>query len=169
MKDRQSRCEFIKTGVTVGTGLVLGSMNFSCYTKLMKTKSQASESESPVSEGIDFSKQAYCSWNCDEKECQILRATLSNDLEAKKKIARRWAERFGREFTSEEIFCYGCKVEDKPIAYALEVCTVRKCASKRDVITCAHCDELPTCDNELWTEWPGLKKKAEELRNKLQG
>lgn len=157
------------TGMTAGTGLMLGCMNISCCAKLMRSKSQSREGTSLVSEEIDFGKTAYCSWICDEKECQILRATLSNDLEAKKKIAQRWAERFSREFTPEEIFCSGCKVEDKPIAHALEVCTVRKCARKREVITCAHCDELPTCDNELWTEWPGLKKKAEELRNKLQG
>lgn len=169
MENKQSRREFIAAGMTAGTGLMLGCTNISCCAKLMRSKSQSREGTSLVSEEIDFNKLAYCSWNCDQKKCQVVQAFLNDDLEAKEKIVQRWSKKYGREFTTEEVFCYGCKTEDKPASYILEACTVRKCARGRNVITCAHCDELPACNKELWIEWPDLKKKVEELRSELQG
>ena len=49
----------------------------------------------------------------------------------------------------EQINCLGCKSTK-----ALFDCSLKKCASKRGVPTCAHCPDFPTCKDEQWTRYP---------------
>jgi hypothetical protein len=47
-------------------------------------------------------------------------------------------------------------------------CEVKRCAiDVKNVPTCAHCDELETCDKEFWEKKSELKTKALELKESL--
>ena len=43
----------------------------------------------------------------------------------------------------------------------------KRLAKEKELPTCAHCDELPTCDKEFWTKWPQVKEKIETMRQEL--
>ena len=46
-------------------------------------------------------------------------------------------------------------------------CTVQKCAKAKQVYTCAHCNDLDTCDDQFWTNNPENYENIKELRNSL--
>ena len=64
---------------------------------------------------------------------------------------------------AEELYCDGCKSNRTPF----NNCEAKKCAVSRNLPTCAHCDDFPSCDKEIWTKWPQLKEKVEAMRSKL--
>jgi len=99
---------------------------------------------------------AYCTLPCDK--CDAYLATINNDENLKNEVAARWGMK------AEEIYCKGCKSDN-----ALFSCSASKCAAKRGVITCAHCEDFIDCDNELWNKQPQLRQMAEELRKSLAG
>jgi hypothetical protein len=47
-------------------------------------------------------------------------------------------------------------------------CQIKRCAIARGVPTCAHCDDLPSCDKEFWKKKPEVRKLAEQLRAQLR-
>lgn len=63
--------------------------------------------------------------------------------------------------------CVGCKATEGKRDGFCESCAIRKCADEKQVFTCAHCDEYPTCENELWTKYPTLRRKIDQLRKDL--
>ena len=65
------------------------------------------------------------------------------------------------------ISCDGCKSEGTKLGPYCERCTLRKCAGERQVVTCAHCSEYPSCDAEEWTEFPILRILSDQIRNEL--
>jgi len=67
--------------------------------------------------------------------------------------AARW------KMKPEQIECLGCKSDR-----ALFSCTLKKCASKRGLPTCAHCPEFPSCRDEQWTRYPRLRETAAAMR-----
>ncbi len=56
--------------------------------------------------------------------------------------------------------CPGCK----SIAYD---CTVQICAERKKIPTCAHCDELETCNKQFWTDNPESYENIKELKASL--
>jgi hypothetical protein len=64
---------------------------------------------------------------------------------------------------AEQINCYGCKT-----ASALFNCSAKQCTEKKQVLTCAHCADFPTCTNETWSKYPGLHRNVQEMRKALQ-
>ena len=62
----------------------------------------------------------------------------------------------------EQVECLGCKS-----AKALFSCTLKKCATKRGLQTCAHCSDFPTCKDEQWTRFPNLRETATRMRATL--
>ena len=44
----------------------------------------------------------------------------------------------------------------------------KKCTMERELPTCAHCDDFPSCDKEIWTKWPELNKKTKEIRRRIR-
>jgi hypothetical protein len=64
--------------------------------------------------------------------------------------------------------CEGCKSSGGILAPYCQTCAIRKCASEKQVLTCAHCQEYPSCTVETWTIFPVLRKKIDQIRSDLQ-
>ena len=143
------RRDLLRFGICAGVGFALGQTGLSCcpQSSACKTKKMAKDDE--------FAMVAYCCLECDK--CDAYIATQSNDKQLKAKVAKEW------KMDIEKLSCDGCKSEN-----ALFNCDAKKCAVARGVLTCAHCDDFPTCDKEIWTKWPMLKKKTEDMRAKLR-
>jgi hypothetical protein len=143
-----SRREFLKTGGCAGICLLLGgAAGLSCL--------KSSKKRSILPPDGDFSMITYCCLNC--LECDAYIATQKNEQQLKAEVAKRW------NMQPEQINCNGCKTPS-----ALFNCNAKQCAEKKGVITCAHCDEFPTCSIDTWTRYPDLKKRVEEMREALR-
>jgi hypothetical protein len=116
---------------------------------------------------LDLKKLNYCGYKCPA-DCQFLKGTLNNDEELKKEAYKLWKikERFDIEFDPETIFCYGCKVSDKPEGVVTKNCTVRECAMSKKIDCCIECDELTSCDKDLWSRFPKFKESVIEMQKK---
>ena len=83
-------------------------------------------------EKIDPKKLNYCSYQCPEN-CSWLKGSTNNDIELKKKGYQDWKvkERMGLEFDAENMFCFGCRNDEKPDGLILKNCTVRSCVIEK--------------------------------------
>jgi len=142
-----NRRELLKTCACAGLSLALGSASLSCCPCNSSRKQAMLDSD-------DFSMVAYCCLECEK--CDVYIATQNNDDELIAKVAKQWNMDAGK------LYCDGCKSER-----ALYDCEAKKCAVSRNLPTCAHCDDFPSCDKEIWTKWPMLKEKVEAMRSKL--
>ena len=145
----QNRREFLKvvSGACAGTCLLLaGSGLTSCL--------KSSKKNGILPANGDFSMVAYCCLKCNE--CDAFIATQTDNQQLRQETAKRW------NMKPEQINCNGCKTPS-----ALFNCSAKQCAEKKQVLTCAHCTDFPTCTNETWTKYPGLKKNVEEMRQAL--
>lgn len=115
----------------------------------------------------DPKKLNYCGYVCP-KDCKMLKATLENDSALKEQAFTDWKleEKYGIAFDPEEVICYGCKTESEKTGIVVEKCTVRKCATSKDLECCIECDELATCNKELWKAFPEFKKYVDGLHKK---
>ena len=80
---------------------------------------------------------AFCGIECTV--CPAFLATRAGDTEALSKVAAEWSEQFGVEVTVESLLCDGCRAGARLCGYC-DMCGVHQCASRRGVVTCAHCD-----------------------------
>jgi len=85
---------------------------------------------------------AYCGLDCFK--CDAYQATQTNDTKLMKQIAERWNNELGTEFTVKDIICDGC-LSQRISGWCQSACSIRPCAEKRNVKTCAHCKDYP-CD-----------------------
>jgi hypothetical protein len=113
----------------------------------------------------DLKELTYCGYRCN-MECILLKGTLNGDEELKKQAYGEWGmkERYGVEFDAEQIFCHGCKNEEKPKSLVLTNCTVRACAIEKRHECCIQCRELADCDEELWMRFPQFREKVLEMQ-----
>ncbi len=111
----------------------------------------------------------YCGYKCTN-ECPLYKATMENSTELKKKAYEDFKikEKFGVEFDPEKVFCYGCKVSDKPLGINVKACTVRRCAINKGLECCIQCDGLAVCDKELWLSFPKFKEGVIEMQKKYR-
>jgi len=106
----------------------------------------------------------YCGYTCPE-DCPFRKASIENDVELKKECYENWdIQRHGIEFEADKIFCYGCKNTEQPEGVVLKNCTVRSCAIDKGYDCCIECNELVTCDKELWGKFPDFHKQVVELQ-----
>jgi len=138
----------LRFGICAGIGFALGKAGLSC-------SPHDSVGEKKKLGADEFAMVAYCCLECDK--CDVYIATKNNDEQLRARVAKQW------KMDIEKVYCDGCKSEN-----ALFNCDAKKCAVARGLPTCAHCDDLPSCDKEIWTKWPELKKKTEELRSRLR-
>ena len=143
-----NRRGLLRFGVCAGIGFALGQAGLSC-------SPQGSVSEKKKIGDDEFAMVAYCGLECDK--CDAYIATQKNDDELRAKVAKQW------KMDAEKLSCDGCKSDN-----ALFNCDAKKCATAKGMPTCAHCDDFPSCDKDIWTKWPQLKKKTEELRTRLK-
>jgi hypothetical protein len=137
---------------------------FLCYPKTFAFQ----ENQQPVEhekKAADPEKLTYCGFKCDDN-CELLKATKDNNIELKKKVYENWEwkKTYGIEFDADKVFCYGCKIEDKPYNLIIQKCTVRKCTIDRKLSSCIQCKKLKGCDKELWSRFPDFKKQIEKLQ-----
>lgn len=111
----------------------------------------------------------YCGYKCSP-ECLLYKATIENNAELKKKAydAFKFKEKFNIEFDPEKVFCYGCKLQDKPLSIPVSSCTVRSCVIAKDYDCCIQCNGLAKCDKELWTSFPKFKETVIEMQKKYR-
>jgi hypothetical protein len=75
-------------------------------------------------------------------------------------------ERFGvTEFDPDKIFCFGCKITDKPVGIRLQKCDVRNCAIDKKLDSCIECKELSACEKDLWKKFPDFKKAVIKMQS----
>ena len=152
----ENRRKFLKGVLGISAGLV-------AITKLNAANYYSTATLRP-----DIDAMSYCCLKCGP-ECKIFNATLNNDLSVKKEIAEGWTKEFGTPFTTDDVFCYGCKVEGKPQNKAMVKCTVRICAKEKQIKSCSICADLEKCNKDLWAKWPGLKENVLKTRKELNG
>jgi len=103
--------------------------------------------------------QAYCGLDCSE--CPAHLAYVNDDDRLRQDTVAKWTT---PEFpvTVDTINCAGCKSGGPHFSFC-EKCSVRLCASEKNVETCAHCPEYG-CD--VIEEW--LSHAGESARNTLE-
>jgi hypothetical protein len=103
---------------------------------------------------LSFAMIAYCCLDCSK--CDAYRATVEKNDALRAEVAARW------QMKAEQIDCLGCKSQ-KPLFN----CSLKQCAVKRGVPTCAHCPEFPECKDEQWAKYPKLRETATAMRARL--
>lgn len=148
-----SRRVLLRAGACGAVALATGATGLSCCPCAKKDETAVrAETDGPPQ---DWTMIAYCCLECDK--CDAYLATKNDDDELRAKVAEKW------HVEPEKIQCKGCKSDN-----ALFDCDAKKCAVARGLPTCAHCDDFPTCDKEVWTKWPPLKEKVETMRATLR-
>jgi hypothetical protein len=114
---------------------------------------------------IDLKQLAYCGIPCAQA-CELYKATLENDVKAKKLIHEKWGwkKKFGIEYDPEKVFCYTCKPGDKPKKIGMDQCLVRNCALANGIESCVQCSILAACDKEFWKSWPDTFEFAKKVQ-----
>lgn len=87
---------------------------------------------------------AYCGLDCETCEARI--ATVNNDDELRRKVAKHWSELNGVEITPAMINCSGCRIPGAKTPYSDSLCPIRQCARKKGCVTCGECKEMDSCD-----------------------
>jgi hypothetical protein len=111
--------------------------------------------------------QAYCGIDCGECEAYI--ATQNNDRAGLEATAKKWAQQFGGNLVvAEACICDGCPSGKRTSTAHAATCAIRLCASKRGVISCAHCADYG-CETvkQFFAFAPVLKEKLEAIRKDL--
>ncbi len=163
MKQKTNRRNFFKNSAKAGlTGCALlmgsGAMSSEFLDYLIQEKE------------IDPKTLNYCGYTCP-KDCLFNEATIKDDVELKKEAFIKWGieERYGKKFDEEIAFCYGCKAEGKPEGVVVSECTVRGCCIEKGQDCCIECDELTSCDKDLWKRFPNFYEQVKEMQVKYKG
>jgi hypothetical protein len=159
MKNKFNRRDFLLKGSKIG---IAACAFLSCQKLGALNGLSFQDDKSP-----DPAKLNYCGYTCPA-DCKMLKATLENNVELKKEAYVNWKiqEKYGLAFDPEQIFCYGCKTEEKPSGIVIKNCTVRSCAISKGFDCCIECNDLASCDKELWTTFPDFKKAVIEMQKK---
>jgi hypothetical protein len=110
---------------------------------------------------------AYCGIDCGE--CEAYLATQTDDRAGLEATAKKWAQQYGgKDMGAEVCICDGCSSGKRISAAHAATCAVRFCASKRGVVTCAHCDDYG-CEilRQFFAFAPILKDKLEAVRKEI--
>ena len=113
----------------------------------------------------DPKKLNYCGYQCPE-DCKMFLAGKSDDEALKREAFDTWRlqEKYGVEFKPEIVFCEKCKGTDHPQSLLLTNCTVRKCAIEKGYDCCIECDDLKSCDKEIWITFPKFKEQVLKMQ-----
>ncbi|MEN6559514.1 MAG: DUF3795 domain-containing protein [Acidobacteriota bacterium] len=110
---------------------------------------------------------SYCGLDCGECEAYI--ATQKNDRAGLEAVAKDWSRRYGgQNLGAEACVCDGCSTGKRISTAHAATCGIRLCASKRGVVTCAHCSAYG-CETlqQFFAFAPVLKDKLEAIRKTL--
>jgi hypothetical protein len=120
-------------------------------------------------EPIDPAGLNFCGYTCPP-DCKMREATLAGDIQLKQEAFDAWKleERYGVDFDPDQTICYGCKAEGKPEGTVVSRCTVRACVQERKLDCCIECDELKTCDKDLWKRFAEFHKQVIQMQEKYR-
>ncbi len=102
---------------------------------------------------------AYCGLDCEK--CDARKATITNDDDLRKKVAKLWTELNGVEITPEMINCEGCRLDGRKTPFCDSLCPIRQCALGMSYETCGDCAKLHNCDKVSMI----ISNNAEALSN----
>lgn len=86
---------------------------------------------------------AYCGLDCEV--CEARKATVNDDNDLRKKVAKEWSELNKVEITPDMINCSGCRIPGVKTPYCDSMCSIRQCAAGKKLETCGNCAEMNTC------------------------
>jgi hypothetical protein len=154
MKTNLKRRDFINSCLKAGIG---------CYALSYGTSLTGQEVK-PDPKNLE-----YCGYKCPA-DCPLKKATAENNVELKKKAYDqfKFKDKYKVDFDPEKVFCYGCKVNGKPLSIPVKACTVRTCVIAKGYDCCIQCNGLAECDKELWVSWPKLKEAVVGLQKKYR-
>jgi len=159
---KESRRQFLKQCTKVGLGCLPLLM---WHDKLSAQTADSTAAGKPIL--IDPKTRSYCGIACEDS-CELYKATMTNDVELKKKVYTdwNWKERFQVDFDPEKVFCYNCKPVNGLLKPGMAECKVRQCTINNKMDSCIQCKKLVSCDQELWTRWPqfyeGMKQTQQQ-------
>ena len=108
---------------------------------------------------MTINMQAYCGLDC--AECSAYLGYINDDDKLRRETVEKWnSPRY--PVTVDTIDCAGCKSDGPHFSFCND-CTVRLCANKRGVETCAHCSDYGCDILETW-----LSHAGEDARKRLQ-
>jgi len=107
---------------------------------------------------------ACCGLNCSV--CPAYITTQTDGYDEIKKVAEMWSNE-SMSFKPEEVYCNGCKSNEKNFIWCSE-CPTRKCCSDKELDNCAYCNDY-FCDNlkQTFDNDPSAKERLDEIRKKL--
>jgi hypothetical protein len=109
---------------------------------------------------------AKCGLDC--AKCEAYLATQKNDQKKLQEIAENWSKQFGSAFTVESVMCDGCISLSNRLCGYCQICEIRKCAFKEQVVNCAYCKDYPCKTlNDFFGMAPLAKTNLEEIRKEL--
>jgi hypothetical protein len=133
MENCHSRREFIESGAVAGGCLLL-------LCPLLARRGAAKAQPTPEAYVFDET-MGYCCAECTPAKCKW----LSDDMEFKSAKARELSEKYGKKIAPEEITCSRCRIPANRTPAAIKGCPTRACVIERNLLSCAHCRELPEC------------------------
>ena len=114
---------------------------------------------------------SYCGLIC--RKCPIYLATREKDEEKRYKmrvdIAQQIKKHYNQECKPEDITdCNGCKTKDGRLFSESNNCYMRKCARRKRIENCAHCNDYPCEELEkLFTTDPDARKRLDKIKSGL--
>ena len=87
---------------------------------------------------------AYCGLDCEKCEARI--ATINNDNNLRKEVAKKWSELNKVEITPEMINCVGCRIDGVKTPFCESLCQIRQCAMSKKIEICGSCEDIKNCD-----------------------
>lgn len=83
---------------------------------------------------------AYCGLDCFE--CGAYQATQADDDDQRRTVAATWSKEYDAEIEPQDINCLGCLSDGEVLFHHCEVCEIRQCGQKKDLLNCAYCDDF---------------------------
>ena len=101
----------------------------------------------------------------DCEKCQTRKATIDDDDDLRKKVAKELSEMGGMEISPDSINCEGCRIDGIKTMYCESMCPVRQCALSKGIATCGECGEFESCE-KLRNANGNSEDALENLRNR---
>ena len=86
---------------------------------------------------------AYCGLDC--RKCEAYIATVNDDDELHRKVAKKWSELNNVEITPEMINCDGCRTDGRKTPFCESMCPIRICSSGKGYYTCGRGPDMEAC------------------------